>query len=76
MFKNLKIKCLNKKRTQTVGFENRITLPVFTAGSLEMTPVPEQGASKSTLSKPPITYNSDKTHIITTIHIKSMEMYE
>lgn len=32
-----------------------VTLLVFTAGSLAMTPVPEQGASSSTLSKPPIT---------------------
>lgn len=31
------------------------TLLVFTAGSLAMTPVPEHGASSSTLSNPPIT---------------------
>lgn len=35
--------------------DERFTLLVFTAGSLAMTPVPEQGASSNTLSKPPIT---------------------
>lgn len=33
-----------------------LTLLVFTAGSLEMTPVPLQGASSSTRSKPPTTW--------------------
>uniref|UniRef100_A0A0E9XLL4 Uncharacterized protein n=1 Tax=Anguilla anguilla TaxID=7936 RepID=A0A0E9XLL4_ANGAN len=31
------------------------SLLVFTAGSLEITPVPEQGASSNTRSNPPIT---------------------
>lgn len=41
-------------KTEKVSFLV-FTLLVFTAGSLAMTPVPEQGASSSTLSKPPMT---------------------
>lgn len=43
--------------TPTLGLTSQLlTLLVFTAGSLEMTPVPLQGASKRTRSKPPTTW--------------------
>lgn len=50
--------CYLQNQSQYMWMRNGrwwFTLLVFTAGSLAMTPVPEHGASSSTLSNPPIT---------------------